>query len=103
MQDLGHMLPGSPFTALVPTAQEAGGLVSSNALAMTAPGTEPVTPLPDRDHQADPSLTPLATGRVATDRPHTGHDPSPWTGTGPGGWVQAGDDSGDMTNGWRIP
>ena len=30
-----------PSPGLIPTSQEAGGTVHSNALAMTAPGTEP--------------------------------------------------------------
>ena len=59
MEDLSHLLPGGAFTALVPTSQEGGNMTSSNELAMAGPGTVPVTPVPDRDHQTDPSLVPV--------------------------------------------
>jgi hypothetical protein len=41
-----------------PTSQAAGNMSSSNAAAMTAPGSMPVDPLPDRMHQSDPQVTP---------------------------------------------
>ena len=42
MQDL----TGSYQIPLVPTSQECGNMAFSNKLAMTAPGSVPVTPLP---------------------------------------------------------
>jgi hypothetical protein len=43
MQDLTHLLPGDPITALAPTAQAGGNQFHSNARAMTAPGSEPAS------------------------------------------------------------
>lgn len=38
------------------TSQAAGNMISSNEQAMTAPGSEPADPLPDRAHQGDPTV-----------------------------------------------
>ena len=38
------------------TSQAAGNMISSNERAMTAPGSQPADPLPDRDHQGDPTV-----------------------------------------------
>lgn len=61
------------------TSQAGGNMTSSNEQAMTAPGSRPVDPLPDRTDQGDPKVTvPAATppgqpsGRV-----HDGYTPSP--------------------------
>ena len=56
MQDLSSVLPGDPITALVPTSQAGGNMMSSNKQAMTAPGSEPVDPLPDRSEQGNPKV-----------------------------------------------
>lgn len=59
MRDLSDLAVNS----ITATSQAAGNMTSSNATAMTAPGTEPVDPLPDRDHQGDPHLTPIGHSR----------------------------------------
>jgi hypothetical protein len=56
MEDLSHLCPGGPVTALAPTSQAGGNMMSSNDLAMTAPGGRPVDPLPDRAEQGDPAI-----------------------------------------------
>lgn len=58
MEDLsGTVFPGDPITALVPSSMEGGNMASDNKLAMTAPGSQPVTPLPPAKMQADPKIT----------------------------------------------
>jgi len=44
-------------SSMWPSSQAAGNMTSSNAQAMTAPGSDPVDPLPDRAEQGDPSVT----------------------------------------------
>lgn len=39
-----------------PTSQAAGNMQSSTRLAMSAPGSDPVDPLPDRAEQGDPTI-----------------------------------------------
>ena len=75
MQDLSNLAAGS----LAPTSQAGGNMMSSNAQAMTAPGSEPVDPLPDRDHQGEPTLDVGSKQPVGTaqDRRPTGYAPSP--------------------------
>jgi hypothetical protein len=51
------MLPGDPVTALVPVSMAGGNMMSDNKLAMTAPGSQPVDPLPPAKEQADPLIT----------------------------------------------
>ena len=65
--------------SLAPTSQAGGNMMSSNAQAMTAPGSEPVDPLPDRDHQGEPTLDVGSKQPVGTaqDRRPTGYAPSP--------------------------
>lgn len=53
MQDLSHLSDGS----LAVSSMSGGNTVSSNDAAMTAPGSEPVDPMPNQDSRADPSLT----------------------------------------------
>jgi hypothetical protein len=75
MQDLSHLAAGS----ITATSQAGGNMVSSNEQAMTAPGSRPVDPLPDRDKQGDPRLdVPAATpvGTAAARRP-VSYSPSP--------------------------
>ncbi len=46
------------------TSQAGGNMSSSNEQAMTAPGTPPVDPLQDREHQGDPTVTPIDNPRT---------------------------------------
>lgn len=57
MQDLSSKLPSDPVTALAPTSQAGGNMMSDSNWAMTAPGSKPTDPLPDRDEQGDPKIT----------------------------------------------
>lgn len=57
MYDLSHILPGDPVTALAPTSQSGGNMMSDSKLAMTAPGSQPVDPLPPAKQQLDPKIT----------------------------------------------
>lgn len=83
--DISDVLPTDPITALVPTSQAGGNMMSSNGYAMTAPGGEPTDPLPDRAKQ----------GNVKVDAQTTlppGEDGKPqakgenWTPPGPPAW-----------------
>ena len=56
MENLSHLLAPDPISALVPTSQESGNMVASNRFARTAPGSQPVTPLPPSQDQGDPSV-----------------------------------------------
>lgn len=51
-------LSGMPLarSSLWPTSQAGGNMTSSSQDAMTAPGSEPVDPLPDRAEQGDPAV-----------------------------------------------
>lgn len=54
--------------SLTPTSQAGGNMMSSNSAAMTAPGSEPVDPLPDRKEQGNPALdVPAAEMKPGTD------------------------------------
>jgi hypothetical protein len=44
VEDLTHLLPGGPLTALTPTSQAAGNQRHDNSLGMTAPGSVPASP-----------------------------------------------------------
>jgi len=57
MEDLSSLLPGGPLTALAPTSQAGGNMSSDNKLAMTAPGSPPVDPLPPAKQQDDPAIS----------------------------------------------
>jgi len=62
-----------------PTSQEGGNLIHDNGPAMTAPGTEPATPMPSAEHMSDPDVGDSARiplGTAAARRPHTGFAPS---------------------------
>jgi hypothetical protein len=52
MQDLSPLAKDSMWV----TSQAAGNMTSSTEKAMTAPGSRPVDPLPDRASQGDPSV-----------------------------------------------
>ena len=54
MQDLSGLAKNGPWV----TSQAAGNMMSSNEQAMTAPGSVPVDPLPDRARQGDPAVDP---------------------------------------------
>ena len=73
--------------ALTVSSMAAGNMVSSNEHAMTAPGSRPVDPLPDRTDQGDPALDIPGPRPVGdTGRPEPGHSYSPapltWKGLG---------------------
>jgi hypothetical protein len=57
VKDLSSTLPSDPITALAPTSQAAGNMMSNNRLAGTAPGSAPVDPLPPAKDQGDPKVT----------------------------------------------
>lgn len=52
MQDLS----GEARFGMWVTSQAGGNMTSSNEQAMTAPGSQPADPLPDRAHQGDPTV-----------------------------------------------
>jgi hypothetical protein len=52
MKDLSQMARNGPWI----TSQAGGNMTSSTAGAMTAQGSQPVDPLPDRSKQGDPEL-----------------------------------------------
>jgi hypothetical protein len=78
MQDLSHLAANS----MTVTSQEGGNLVHDNSGAMTAKGTEPVTPMPAPENQPDPQLGTTGTVKVSTQKQPGGFTPSPvrWTG-----------------------
>jgi hypothetical protein len=51
-QDLSGMAKDSMW----PSSMAGGNMASSNEKAMTAPGSDPVDPLPDRAKQGDPTV-----------------------------------------------
>lgn len=61
MQDLSarYSPPGAPLSLLVPSSQEGGNLIQADLAArtMTAPGSEPVSPLPPALDGAHPTPT----------------------------------------------
>ncbi len=52
MQDLSNLARNGPWV----TSQAGGNMMSSNEQAMTAPGSDPADPLPDRTKQGDPTV-----------------------------------------------
>lgn len=83
MKDLSNLARDS----MTVTSQAGGNMSSSNEQAMTAPGSEPVDPLPDREHQGDPKLDigpEMAVGTDGKRQPGTGYTPAPrqWKTTG---------------------
>jgi hypothetical protein len=67
-------------------------MTSSNARAMTAPGTQPVDPLPDRAHQGDPTVTPIDHPRSVLVHGDQAPSPVPWTAADGSPWKSAADD-----------
>ena len=85
MQDLSRLAEG----ALTVSSMAAGNMVSSNEHAMTAPGSRPVDPLPDRMDQGDPALDvgpARPVGKPARHPQPGSYSPSSvtWKGTGNG-------------------
>ena len=72
MQDLSPLAKNGPWA----TSQAGGNMTSSNEQAMTAPGTPPVDPLPDREHQGDPTVTLISNPRTVMTT-GTAFSPSP--------------------------
>ena len=78
MRDLSHLAADS----LAVSSMAAGNMVSSNEHALTAPGSRPVDPLPDRTDQGDPAIevgAPRAVGDDGKPEPSTSFSPSPLT------------------------
>ena len=78
MQDLSHLAEGS----MTATSQGAGNMMSGRPKAMSAPGSQPVDPLPPAKDQGTPDLevpvTPMKTGTDGKPQPSaTGYHPGP--------------------------
>jgi hypothetical protein len=99
MDDLSRLAVNS----ITASSMAAGNMTSSNATAMTAPGTEPVDPLPDREQQGDPHLTPISHARTVIISGDNPQRYAPFGAPGAGGWSVASDDSGRVTEGWVTP
>lgn len=96
MRDLSSLAEDSMWV----TSQEGGNMIHDNTGAFSAPGTEPVTPMPDVQHMPDPHVTP-AGERLPTGTPPrrmTEYSPSPVR------WGPADDGTPDTsTTWWREP
>lgn len=68
MIDLSHLALDGPWV----TSQAAGNMASGNEQAQTAPGSVPVDPMPDRDHQGDPVVGTSGRRPVGTPPGRTG-------------------------------
>jgi hypothetical protein len=81
MQDLSHLAAGS----LAVSAMSGGNTVSTNAAALTAPGSPPVDVMPESAAHADPGLTFTAKHRTVLTA-GAGYAPSPavWKETSDG-------------------
>ena len=83
MQDLSHLAKDSIW----PTSQAAGNMMSDRAAAMSAPGSQPVDPLPPAKDQGEPAVdvpaTPIRPGTDGKPKAATGyHAPAPaWSKT----------------------
>lgn len=73
MQDLSHLAANS----MTATSQEGGNQVHDNSPAMTAPGSAPVTPMPDAGNMPDPELGTSSRVKVSTQKQPGGYTPSP--------------------------
>jgi len=79
MRDLSNLAANSMWV----TSQEGGNLVHDNSPAMTAPGSQPATPLPAVEKYADPKVdlgTQIPVG-TAPDRHASGNSFSPTSDT----------------------
>jgi len=81
MEDLTHLIPSDPITALAPTSMAGGNMMSDNRFAMTAPGSPPVDPLPPAKQQSDPEIA--ASNPVPV---RTGDSGKPRASAARGGW-----------------
>jgi hypothetical protein len=72
MIDLSHLAANS----MTVTSQEGGNLVHDNSAAMTAKGTEPVTPMPAAENMPDPQLGTTARVPVSTQKQPGGFTPT---------------------------
>ena len=84
MQDLSHLAADSMW----PTSQEAGNMMSGRPKAMSAPGSNPTTPLPPAKDQGDPTVENSPGPHISPGddgKPQPGRDWSPgepaWTKT----------------------
>lgn len=59
-------MSGLAADSIWPSSQAAGNMTSSSRQAMTAPGSAPVDPVPDRNEQGDPTIRLGAEMPVAT-------------------------------------
>lgn len=84
MQDLSNLAKDSMWV----TSQAGGNMQSSNSKAMTAPGSRPVDPLPDRDSQDDPTVDLGAPTPVGGDGKPQAKGES-WSPPGPPRWTFA--------------
>ena len=72
MEDLSHLAANS----MTVTSQEGGNLVHDNSPAMTAKGTEPVTPMPSAENMPDPQLSTTSRLPVSTQKQPRGYAPA---------------------------
>jgi hypothetical protein len=93
MQDL----TGQHLARLTPTSQEAGGMVYSNQPAMTAPGSDPVTPMKTPYGAPMPFEVPEAlpsgqqTVPLSGQASRTAGNPAPAGNRSGGGWENTDD------------
>ena len=93
MQDL----TGKHASRLVPTSQEAGGMVYDNSPAMTAPGSDPVTPMRTPYGASLPFETPellpsdMKTVPVSGQASRTADNPAAPSNRSGGGWTNTDD------------
>ena len=96
MQDLTGKTPAR----LTPTSQEGGGMVYSNAPAMTAPGSDPVTPMKTPYGGELPFETPellpsdMDTIPVSAQASRVTDNPAPPSNRSGGGWKNTDDTPG---------
>jgi hypothetical protein len=95
MQDLSSALTTDPVTALAPTSQAGGNMMSSSRQAMTAPGSPPVDPLPPSKDQGDPKVTAIDHKRTVLDPEAAPGIGSPFPKTSGPQWKRAGDVASD--------
>ena len=85
MRDLSALARDS----LAVSAMEGGNMVHSNSGAMTAPGSQPVTPVPKTEAQVDPALdvgAPRPVGDTGRGQPGKSYTPTApaWKAAGNG-------------------
>jgi hypothetical protein len=101
MRDLSGLLPSAPLTGN--SSMAATNTVTDEAGSFTGPGS------PSESTAREPSGTPvpeIPAARPPTVVVHGGQAPrggNPFGAPAGGGWYAAGDDAGDVTDGWRVP